>query len=232
MPPRLYMHSFQYANYDYEKEEIRFETQYADGRRTYFLLTRNQFLSLNDAIDLIDKEKCRGHFPLGQHTWIHYNAFDASLYRETRQSGRINFNFGCFEEYINFTHPRLLSIVRVNDAAAATKANRGRLGRGRGRGKPANHKRPSSVVFRPKDQSPSPKRACRRKREAVPGSSNNALLSDNEEESAIFPEWHCSNTWRRSDSITSISSFSKSIPSPEIVQLNSTFSSSASMETE
>ena len=230
MPPRLYMQSFQYANYDYEKEQIAFETRHANGARTYFLLTRNQFLSLNDAIDLIDKEQASGHFPLGHHTWIHYNGFEASLYRETRRRGRIYFTFECYEEYINFTHSRLLSIVRLNDAAAA--ANRGRLGRGRARGKPSNHKRPSSVVFSSKDQSPSPKRACRGKRKTVSGSSNNALLSDNEEESAVFSEWYCSNTRRRSDSIASISSVSKGIPSPEIVQLNSSFSSSYTMETE
>ena len=98
MQPRLYMQSFQYASYNHGSERVTFETRHVCGRRFYFPLTKNQFLALNDAILLIDKENAYGHYPLGQNTWMHYNAFDASLYREMN-NGRVHFIFASFDEY-------------------------------------------------------------------------------------------------------------------------------------
>ena len=220
MQPRLYMQSFQYASYNHDSERVTFETRHACGRRFYFPLTKNQFLALNDAILLIDKENAYGHYPLGQNTWMHYNAFDASLYREM-DNRRVHFIFASFDEYKTYTHRRLLSLVRVKDnatvAAASvartrTKARAKRNGRGRGEGGSSSesvstrYKRPLSVAVQSSDRSPASKRACREKREAVSRATDNADVSYNDEESAIFPEWHYSNTRRRRDSISSLSS--------------------------
>ena len=227
MQPRLYMQSFQYASYNRGSEQVTFETRHACGRRFYFPLTKNQFLALNDAILLIDSENAYGHYPLGQNTWMHYNAFDASLYREMN-NGRVHFIFASFDEYKSYTHRRLLSLVRVknNETAVAaasvartrtrTKARAKRNGRGRRRNSNSesvitNHKRPLSVAVQSSDRSPASKRTCREKREAVSRATDNADVSYNDEESAIFSEWHYSNTRRRRDSISPLSSTKESI---------------------
>lgn len=219
MYPRLYMQTFQYATYDPHREEINFETRHANGRCFRFTLSENQFLALNDAIMMIEKENCYGHFPLGQSTWIHYNAFDASLYRQTKNYGRIDFIFGCFEEYKSFTHRRLFSLIRLKSTTATRR--RANDGRGRGRGESSNYKRPSSVVVQSEDQSPATKRSRRGERKTTSRSSDNAFVSDTEKESPILSEWHYSNTRRRCDSISSLSSASESLSAPDIVQIKS-----------
>ena len=73
MHPRLYMHSLQYATYVPEDRTVMFETRHASGRQCSFVLTRNQFLSFDNAIVLIERENAYGHYPLGQHIWFHYN---------------------------------------------------------------------------------------------------------------------------------------------------------------
>ena len=230
MQPRLYMQSFQYASYNHDSERVTFETRLACGRRCYFSLTKNQFLALNDALILIDKENAYGHYPLGQNTWMHYNAFDASLYREMN-NGRVHFIFASFHEYKKYTHRRLLSLVRVKEietVAAATvartrsKARAKRNGRERGRRRSSsesvttNYKRPLSVAVQSSNRSPASKRPCREKREAVSRATNDADVSYNGEESPIFSEWHYSNTRRRSDSISSLSSAKESVATLEI----------------
>lgn len=237
MYPRLYMHSLQYATYDQANDRITFETRHANGRHFRFVLSRNQFLALNDAIIMIEKEKCNGHFPLGHYTWLHYNAFDASLYKQTENCARIDFIFASFEEYKSFTHRRLLSLVRLNDvatvAAAGTSAQEKRRndGRSRGRGKSTSYKRPSSVVLRAENQPSTAKRPRRGERTISSRASNDADLSNHDEESAVLPEWHHTTTRRRFDSDSASSCTSKSLSSPDNVRLNSQ-SSSFSMETE
>ena len=143
MYPRLYIHSIQYTTYNCTEEKVTFETRYACGRRCYFHLSKNQFLSFNDAILLIDRSNCYGHYPLGQRTWFHYNLTDASLYRHLKNGDRIDFIFACFAEYKRYAHRRLLSLVRLKEeetAAAAKGAKSWRKqrngeGRGRGRGR-------------------------------------------------------------------------------------------------
>ena len=220
MQPRLYMQSFQFASYNHASERVTFETRHACGRRFYFPLTKNQFLALNDAILLIDRENAYGHYPLGQNTWMHYNAFDASLYKEMNNR-RVHFIFASFDEYKSYTHRRLLSLVRVKDNAtvARTKARAKRNGRGRSSGSSesvsTNHKRPLSVAVQSSDRSPASKRTCREKREAVSRATDNADVSYNDEESAIFSEWHYSNTRRRRDSISPLSFAKESVTTVE-----------------
>ena len=224
MQPRLYMQSFQYATYNRVSGRMTFETRHACGRRFYFSLTKNQFLALNDAIILINEENAYGHYPLGQNTWMHYNASDASLYRDLNNddNSRVHFIFASFDEYMNYTHRRLLSLVRLKDnktVAAAIAARARRNGRGRrrnGTSVTTSYKRPLSVAVQPSNRSPASKRPCREKREAVSRATDNADVSYTNEESAIFPEWHYSNTRRRSDSISSLSSAKESVAAAEV----------------
>ena len=230
MHPRLYMHSLQYATYDQANDRITFKTRHANGHHSHFVLSRNQFLALNDAMILIEKEKCDGNFPLGQYTWLHYNAFDASLYKETENCARIEFTFASFEEYKSCTHRRLLSLLRLNDLATVEKKRR-IDGRSRGRGKSTSYKRPSSVVLRAENQSSAAKRPRRGERTISSRTSNNGDMPNTDEESAIFPEWHHSTSRGRFDSPSPLSSPSKGLSSPEIVRLKPP-SSTSSMETE
>ena len=230
MHPRLYMQSFQYATYNVAQQTIKFETRRACGRRFYFILTKNQFLGLDDAIVLIDKDNSYGDFPLGKGAWFYYNGFNATLYRETEKFGRVRFPFTSFEEYKSFTHPRLLSLIRLKDEEA-TRAQRRSVGRGRARGKSTNHKRPSSIVLRAENRSPPPKRARGGEGKTAPSSTDDVFVSHIDKESAVFSKWNCASSRRKCDSISSIPSSSKSISPPETVLLDSP-DSSFSMETE
>lgn len=237
MHPRLYMQSFQYATYNAVHEKITFETRLAYGRRCYFSLSKNQFLALNDAIILIDEENAYGHYPLGQYTWMHYNAFDASLYRETKDAERIHFIFASFEEYKKYTHKRLLSLVRLKTTTVPTATRtRQKLYNGRGRHKSeiiaANCKRPLSAVLQSANQSPPPKRSRRGERETASRATNDVIMSHDDEEGPIFSKWHYSNTRRRSDSISPLSSISKGLSTPEKLHFFSPSDTIDAMESE
>ena len=233
------MQSLQYATYNHVHEKVTFETRLACGRRYYFSLSKNQFLALNDAILLIDEENAYGHYPLGHGTWMHYNASDASLYRDAKARERVYFVFASFEEYKRFTHRRLLSLVRSKeektDVLTAKRQHHGR-NRARGGRKPeivsSNCKRPLSVVVQSVDRSPATKRSCREERKAASRTADDANLSHDDEESAVFPEWHCSNTRRRCDSVSSLSSLSKSFSTAESVQVFSPTDTFDEMETQ
>lgn len=244
MYPRLYMHSIQYVSYNSITEEVIFETRLAGGRRFQFVLIKHQFLALNEAIILIQKHNSDGHFPLGYNTWLHYNGYDGSLYRELNNGGRVTFIFTSFDEYIAFTHARLLLVIRSTKNEKRTgRRKRNVQGRIRGRGvgrfegeeksesESSHHQRPLSVVLQPAHQSSTSKRARRSEREAASRSTDNAVMSNNGEESVVFPEWHSATSRRRSDSFTSAASVMEDISSPEIVRLHSS-TSSDSMESE
>ena len=107
MHPRLYMQTVQFVTYKANLDIITFETRHASGRRCHFILTKNQFLALYDAIALTQKSKRYGHYPLGENMWMHYNAYNVRLYKETSDRGGIKFDFESFEEYKTHTHARL-----------------------------------------------------------------------------------------------------------------------------
>ena len=200
-----------------------------------FVLTINQFLSLNDAILLIQRDNSYGHFPLGENVWIHYNAFDASLYKDPVGGERVHFVFACFEEYVKYTHRRVLSLVRLNAITSATSMRSRRRGRGgrsilRGRRRlrecrevdstlssSSSNKRSSPASVRSSNRSPTPKRACEGKRQALPRSSDDAIVPLGQHPGPIFPEWHHSNNRRECDTISvmSYSSQDLSTPSPQ-----------------
>lgn len=224
MYPRLYMQSVQHVTCHPMTERITFETRLANGRRFHFLLNKNQFLNFNDAVTLINKDNSSGHFPLGQNTWFHYNAFDASFYKNKHGHGRINFVFTSFDEYKNFTHDRLLSLVRLNDTPTVKRRD-GRGGKRDEEAKPTSHKRPLSGTVQLSDQSPTTKRARRKPRKTTSRAANDAIMSHDDEESPVLPERYHSNTRRWCDSVSSFSSTSKDLPSPTAVRLDSPYSS-------
>ena len=208
MLPRLYMHSVQYVFYDNHYEEVLFESRMACGRRFTFVLSRNQFLNLHDAISQIEKFKYYGHFPLGQNTWLHYNAFDSCLYRESNEDRRLYFTFISFTEYIKHTHPRLLSLVRhqKDELVATRRRGSGDDGRRQRAVKSTAHKRPLSTVSVPSHQSSEAKRSRGEECKATSRSTNDAVVSNIEEASAILSKWDRSSARWRSDSSSSESS--------------------------
>lgn len=228
MHPRLYMHSLQYATYVPEDRTVTFEIRHASGRQFSFVLTRNQFLSFDDAIVLIERENAYGHYPLGQHIWFHYNAFDASLYKETKHNGRVDFIFASFAEYKTYTHRRLLSLIRLKDEVqpttsaipTRTKARAKRHSRRKSKDETnrPHHKRSLSITVQPADQPSAAKRCRRGEREAVSRSADDAHMSYDDEDGPVLSEWHYSNTRQRGDSISSISSVSKSANSSTRLQ--------------
>ena len=235
MHPRLYMHSMQYVLYNSDTAEVTFATRHASGRRYNFMLTKNQFLSLHDAITLIQRNNSYGHFPLGQKIWLHYNTWDASLYKDPTGKKRVYFTFASFDEYVTYTHRRLLSLVRLNEVVPAKSARRSR-GEGRRQWQrrqreggddfiSANNKRSLPIALRADDQSPTSKRFRGRKRKAASRSADDVVMSHDDEESAVFSEWHCSNSRRECDSISFMSYTSQDLPSPQPVQCNSPTSS-------
>ena len=216
MLPRLYLHSVQYVFYDRHNEEVTFESRMACGRRFAFLLSRNQFLNLNDAISQIKNFNYYGHFPLGQNTWLHYNAFDSSLYKESNDDRRLYFTFISFSEYINHTHPRLLSLVRQKDESVTTRRRGSRTdGRRQSAIKSTAHKRPLSTASGSSHQSSKAKRACGEEWTATSRATNDVVMSNIEEANTILSKRDRSSARWRSDSSSSDSSASEDIyPSP------------------
>lgn len=223
MHPRLYMQSFQYVSYDCKNEQVIFTTRLVSGSRFHFILSRNQFLALDDVIVLIKRSNSYGHFPLGHNMWMHYNAFDASIYKDGINDKRIYFIFTSFDEYIAFTHNRLLSLVRLNDRREVDARTRSRR-----RGKRASdkcevdsssHKRPLSTAVQSSSKPTTSKSYYRSEREIASRTADNVIMSHDDEESSIFSKWHGSNSRRRHDSYSDSSYNSKSALSPEAVQL-------------
>ena len=218
-----------------DTSEVIFATRHASGHRYKFILTKNQFLSLHDAVALIQRNNSYGHFPLGQSIWFHYNTWDASLYKDPIGKERVYFTFASFDEYLTYTHRRLLSLVRLNEVVPTKPARRRRRGgrqqmrrRQRKVGDDSissNNKRSLSIALRADDQSPASKRFRGRKRKATSRSADDVDMSHNGEESAVFSEWHCSNSRRECDSISSMSYTSQDLPSPQPVQFKSPTSS-------
>ena len=221
MHPRLYMQSFQFAMFNPTSGIVTFETRLACGRRYGFHLTINQFLALNDVLILIERQRnAYGHFPLGQGIWMHYNFSDASLYKESKHfQRRVNFVFASFEEYKRYTHKRLLSFVRKEEREADRLAARSN-GRGKDKDNTRGDKRPLSVVVQPRHRSPPSKRSCWEEREAVRRTTDDGDMSNFDEESTILPEWDDSIARWWCKSFPSVSSSSKSLSTPENVQLS------------
>ena len=244
MYPRLYMQSFQYVVYNCTKEIVTFETRYANGQLHYFNLTRTQFLNFHDAVLLIERDNSYGHYPLGRGTWLHYNAFDASLYRDARNEKRIDFLFASFGEYMRYTHRRLFSLVRRKEPKTdgtrqqqqtrRRQQSNGRRWRGRstrGGGKQCEiissiNKRPLPTAIQSENRSPTAKRPCWEDSQIASWTSDNVELSDDDEASAVLPKWHHPITRRRRDTLSSASSLSKSASTTDASNVQQLFSPS------
>ena len=198
MHPRLYLHSLQSVTVDQQRGEIFFTTRHANGCFYYFPLSRNQFLSLNDIIILIDSHKhTSGHFPLGEHLWLHLSE-EVTLYYTTN-GGRPYFKFQSFTQYRKYAHERILSLLRLSDAAVGRRG-----GRKRNRSRPlsSNHQRTLPSIVQAATRSPAAKRT-RGGRESLPRSTNDALVSHSEEESVVLSQRDNTNSRWRIDSSSS-----------------------------
>ena len=174
---------------------------------------------------------------------MYFHFSNVSLYKNLKANGRrYYFNFASFPEYKMHTHRRLLSLVRLErsnaEAAAAVERSGWRRKRGNRGGRSereaniATYKRPLSIVVQPSDQSPVPKRHCGDEWTTLSRATNDAILCDPDEESAVFPQWQCPNPRRWSDSISSLSSVAQSVSTPETVQLFTTSNPCDAMESE
>lgn len=208
MHPRLYLQPIQYAIFDSKHEKIYFENRLINGQRFTFILSKEQFYNFHDVIESIKQHYEYGHYPVGDGIWLHYNATIARLYRRIDDIS-IHYDFAYFEDYISFTHNRLFSLVnRLKHRRTTWSHNRAQHGTC-----PSTHKRPSSIALRVSNRLGKTKSTCGNRRKISSGTSNDAIMSHDDEESAILSEWHYSNPRRQCDSISSSSHSSKDLSS-------------------
>ena len=215
MHPRMYMQTIQFVTYNQYTERFTFETRHVSGRRHHFVLSKNQFLALDDVIAFIQKSKRYGHYPLGQNMWINYNADDVRLYKETHECKHINFNFECFEDYKRHTHARLHSFIRPN--CEVTRRRRKR----HGEDSVMHYQRPLPVTLQSSHQPSTSKQRCRNEREVISRSTDNVIMSHDDEARSLLSKRKHTNPWRRSDSISSTTSTCAHLSSPPSVRLDS-----------
>ena len=161
MHPRMYMQTVQFVTFDRYTKSFTFETRHVSGRRYHFIITKSQFLALDDVIMLIEDDNRHGYYPLDQNMWLCYKANNVALYKETAKCGRTKFIFEHFEEYKRYTHSRLRSLLRPNSQVARRKR------RHDGEASVTNHQRSLSDTMQPTHQSSKSKRRCWNEREAT-----------------------------------------------------------------
>lgn len=227
MHPRLYMQTFQYAIFNSDSREVVFETRHVSGGHYYFNLAIDQFLALDEVINLIKVNSHHHHYPLGQDMWLEYSGKESVLYKNIREgSGRINFIFENFEEYKSYTHKRLYSLVYSTLSRRPTRRRRHYA-----RSSIKTHKRPLSSSIWSLHRSPTSERHSGWSRETPPRSSFHAELSREDETHSLLPKWDDTNSRRRSDSSSPSSPLYPDIPSPATVRLDSP-SPTSSLESE
>lgn len=215
MHPRMYMQTVQFVTYDFYSKSLTFETRHVSGSRHHFIITKSQFLALDDIIMLIDEGLRHGYYPLDQNMWLCYKARNVSIYKETVECERIKFTFENFEDYKRYTHSRLRSLLRLNSQIARRKRRQD------GEASVTNHQRSLSVTMQPSHQSSTSKRRCWNEREATLRSTDNVKLSPDDQTRAILSEWHGTTPRRRTDSIISSATMDTNLSSPTTVRLDS-----------
>ena len=223
MPPRMYMQTIQFVTYDFYSKSLTFETRHVSGRRYHFIITKSQFLALDDIIMLIEEGLRYGYYPLDQNMWLSYKANNVSIYKETLECGRIKFTFEHFEDYKRYTHSRLRSLLRLNRQVARRKRMHD------GGASVTNHQRSLSVAMQPSHQSSTSKRRCWNEREAAPRSTDNVKLPPDDKTRSILSERHGTTPRRRTDSIISSATMDTNLSSPATLRLDS---SDESLESE
>lgn len=225
MSPRLYLQDIQYATYKADTQEIWFQMRHVTGGNYHFILSREQFLALDDALIIIDNSHRYGDYPLGQHMWLRYHNDEVTLYRNTRHSGRIHFHFERFEDYKSYVHKRLYSFI---DSKSAREVTRRRY---HGRFPAKTHKRSISDDVWSTNQPSTSKRHCRSQRKTSPRSSVHAHYTNEEKVCDILSEWNNSNSRRRSESSDSTTDNNAHLESPVSLRHDS-FSNHSSMESQ
>ena len=224
MAPRLYMQDIQYAFYKSDTREVVFQTRHISGGHYYFVVSNEQFLSLDDAITLIENSSHYGDIPLGGNVWFRYHENGATLYRDTANGSRSHFHFENFNDYKNYTHQRIYSLVTCLRSSAVTRRRRhGHFSK--------THKRPLSNNLQSANRPCTSKRNCRLQWEVSSRSPVHDRLSNNEETSTFLPEWNDSAPWGEYKSPSSSSNLIPRLVSPSPIQLSDA-SSSSSMESE
>ena len=223
MHPRMYMQTVQFVTYDRYTKTFTFETRHASGRHYHFIITKSQFLALDDVIMLIDAGLRHGYYPLDQNMWLCYKASNVALYKETTECERIKFTFEHFEDYKRYTHSRLRSLLRLNSKVARRKRKHD------GEDSIANHQRPLSITMQPTHQSSTSKRRCWNERETAPRSTDNVKLPPDDKTRSILSERHDTTPRRRIESIISSATMDTNLSSPATIRLDS---SDESLESE
>ena len=226
MIPRLYIQTLQYVIFNATSREVIFETRHVSGSRYHFILNIEQFLALDEVMSLIKVDSRHRHYPLGQDMWLNYSGKDSTLYKNIRNSGRINYIFENFEEYKNYAHKRLHSLVHSTLSRRVTRRRRYASS-----SSIKTHKRPLSSRIWASHRSPAPKRHSEQSRETLPRPPHDAELSDEDETHSLLSEWDDTNSRRRSNSPSPSSTLYTDIPSPTPVRLDSP-SPASSLESE
>ena len=199
---------------------VTFETRHVNGRHYYFDLTRNQFFALDDSIAIMARRtelECAFEyvpptptdFPLGDNMWFYCDDRTAKIYT-TNHNKRPYFTFQSLAQYKTFTHRRILSLLRLKDnvkdgSTSTTGASRRHT---------AGDKRPLSTIVQSNNQSGTAKRS-HQSGEAISRATNDALVSNSKQKSAVLPERDDTTSRRRSDSFSSLSSVSEDLLYPE-----------------
>jgi len=213
------LHSVQRVRVDKLKKVLVFETEYPNGSVYYFQMTIEQFFSFHDTILIIDQYHKGTHFPLGKNMWCHYSSHRGMILYYCREKVPY-FKFQNFEQYKYFTHRRLLSFLRT-DGKRTVVHNKD--GEERGRVPGANRKRPLSVALQPTDQPTTSATTIKQRGEkdlqTSSGSTDNVVVSPDEETSAVLSKRHHPNPRRWNDSHDVLSPVRENLSSPENVEL-------------
>ncbi|MEL7306876.1 MAG: hypothetical protein AAGK05_02770, partial [Pseudomonadota bacterium] len=197
---------------------------------------RDQFFALNDSLAIMARRteiECTleyvpptpTDFPLGDNMWFYCDDHIAKIYTVNRNK-QPYFTFQSLSQYKTFTHRRILSLLRLKDNAKDGSSSTTWSFR-----RPtAGNKRPLSTIVQPNNQSATAKRS-HQSGEAISRATNDALVSNSKQKSAILPKRDDTTSRRRSDSFSSLSSVSEDLLFPEEEQSLS-YMADDSMESE
>ena len=111
LPHCFALHNVQKVRVDKLKKALVFETECPNGSMYYFQMSRDQFLSFNDILPIIDQYDRPYNFPLGKEMWCRYTSNHNMIFYYCQKHVPY-FKFENFRQYKSFTHRRLLSFLR------------------------------------------------------------------------------------------------------------------------
>lgn len=234
------MHGVQYASVNQAKSLVTYETRLPNGHCFYFRLSRNQFLNLNDAFLMLEREGSSGDYPLGNGYWFSYKHYGEAIIHDYHANPRqpCYFKFNNLIQYLKNTHRQLLSFLshgedgkqqrryerrrRRRHCREEEEQNLGRCGRQRRKNQQqptATRKRSLSDEEQSTHQPVSPK-TIDSEWETASGSAINADMSITRKDGTVFSKWHSANSGRRHDTSPVPSTVTGDLHSPDRVQLS------------